>query len=85
MGSVIAALVTIPMLADLVTASAAGEWVPLGQLFLQQPLMAFAVKVAEIALLLSIVDICRRRHPRIGWFVVACAVIAGSLGTLSNT
>lgn len=85
MEALIAAVVTIPMLADLVTANADGEWHPVGQLLLTQPLLAFAAKVAEIALLLAIVAICRRRHPRIGWFVVTVAVIAGMLGTLSNT
>ena len=84
MAALIATLITVPLLSDLLTAGVAQERNPLAAMLLTVPLLAFAAKVAEIAALVAIVDICMPRHPRIGWFVVATAAIAGSIGAISN-
>lgn len=79
-----AVLVTVAIYADLVSANLAGEFNPLARQLLADPRLAFAAKTAEIALILAVVAIGRRRHPRIASLVVVAGVAGGTLGALSN-
>lgn len=81
-----AVLFTIAQLADLVTASrVAREYNPLAAALHAQPMAAFALKVALIAFVVAVAEICARRRPGLARLVLVVGTVAGLFGALTNT
>jgi hypothetical protein len=80
------ALFTVAQLADLVTASrVAHEYNPLASALLAQPVAGFAMKVALIAFVVAVAEICARRRPGLARLVLVIGTLAGLFGALTNT
>jgi len=80
------AVFTIAQLADLVTARVvAHELNPIAVSLASEPLLGFALKVALIALVVAVADICDRRRPGLARLVLVIGTIAGVVGAVSNT
>jgi len=77
---------TVAQLADLVTASAvARELNPIAAGLASQPILGFALKVALIAFVVAVAEICDCRRPGLARLVLVVGTLAGLLGALSNT
>jgi len=77
---------TVAQLADLVSASVvARELNPIAAALAAQPILGFAMKVALIAFVVAIADICDRRRPALARLVLVVGTVAGLAGALSNT
>jgi hypothetical protein len=77
---------TLAQLADLVSATAvARELNPIAAGLASQPLLGFALKVALIAFVVAVAEICDRRRPGLARLVLVVGTLAGLLGALSNT
>ena len=50
-----------------------------------QPILGFALKVALIAFVVAIAEICDRRRPGLARLVLIVGTVAGLAGALSNT
>ena len=80
-----AILVTAALMADLLTANGASEFNPIAKPIMDtQPLLAIAIKLAEIVLVLAVIVISRRKYPHLATLVAVVAVAAGGLGAWSN-
>lgn len=85
LGSLVASF-TVAQLADLVTASlVARELNPIAAALASEPILGFAMKVALIAFVVAIADICDRRRPGLARLVLVVGTLAGLAGALSNT
>lgn len=77
---------SIAQLADLVSALVvAHELNPIAATLVERPLLAFALKVALIAFVVAVAEICDRQRPLVARFVLVVGTVAGLLGALSNT
>lgn len=77
---------TVAQLADLVSALVvARELNPIVASLVGRPLLAVGLKLALIALVVSVAEICDRRRPLLARLVLVIGIIAGLLGALSNT
>jgi len=77
---------TVAQLADLVTASVvARELNPIAAGLASQPLLGFALKVALIAFVVAVAEICDRQRPGLARVVLVVGTLAGLFGALSNT
>ena len=77
---------TLAQLADLVSASlVAHELNPIAAGLASQPLLGFALKVALIAFVVAVAEICDRRRPGLARLVLIVGTLAGLFGALTNT
>jgi hypothetical protein len=77
---------TLAQLADLVSATAvARELNPVAAGLASQPILGFALKVALIAFVVAVAEICDRRRPGLARLVLIVGTLAGLVGALSNT
>ena len=77
---------SIAQLADLVSALVvAHELNPIAATLVERPLLAFALKIALIAFVVAVAEICDRQRPLLARFVLVVGTVAGLLGALSNT
>lgn len=77
---------TLAQLADLVSALVvARELNPIAASLVGRPLLALALKVALVALVVAVAEICDRRRPLLARVVLVIGAVAGLLGALSNT
>jgi hypothetical protein len=82
----LAALFTLSQLADLLTASVvARELNPIAAALASHPMLGFALKIALIAFVVAVADICDRRRPGLARIVLIVGTLAGLAGALSNT
>lgn len=80
------ALFSIAQLADLASALVvARELNPIAASILERPLLALALKLALIALVVAVAELCDRRRPVLARVVLVIGIAAGFLGALSNT
>jgi hypothetical protein len=79
-----AAVITLAQLADLVTARASHEINPFIALVLERPVLAFALKAAEVALILAVVVNADVRHRWLGSALIVMGTTAGVVGAISN-
>jgi hypothetical protein len=81
-----AVLFTLAELADFVTASrVAREYNPLGAALLAQPLVGLAMKLALVAFVVAVADICARRRPGLARLLLLFGTVVGIFGAISNT
>ena len=77
---------TLAQLADLASALVvARELNPIAATVVGQPVLALAVKLALVALVVAVAEICDRRRPLVARGVLLVGTVAGVLGALSNT
>jgi Domain of unknown function (DUF5658) len=77
---------SIAQLADLVSALVvAHELNPIASTLVERPLLAFALKIALIAFVVAVAEICDRERPLVARFVLVIGALAGLIGALSNT
>jgi hypothetical protein len=77
---------TVAQLLDLVSALVvAREMNPIVASMVAQPLLGLALKLALIAFVVAIAEICDRRRPGLARLVLIVGAIAGIVGALSNT
>ncbi len=77
---------TLAQAADLVSALVvARELNPIAASIVGRPLLALALKVALVALVVAVAEICDRRRPLLARAVLLIGTVAGLLGALSNT
>ena len=77
---------TLAQAADLVSALVvARELNPIAASIVERPLLALALKVALVALVVAVAEICDRRRPLLARAVLLIGTVAGLLGALSNT
>ncbi len=77
---------SLAQLADLLSALVvARELNPIAATLVERPLLAFGLKVALVALVVAVAEICDRQRPLVARFVLVVGTVAGLLGALSNT
>ena len=77
---------SLAQLADLVTASVvAHELNPLAARLAAQPPLALAMKLALMAFVVAVAEICDRVRPTLARVVLVVGTLAGLAGALSNT
>lgn len=77
---------SIAQLADLVSALVvAHELNPIAATLVERPLLALALKIALIAFVVAVAEICDRQRPLLARLVLVVGTVAGLLGALSNT
>jgi hypothetical protein len=82
----LAGLFTVAELADLLTAmSVAHEFNPIASALLARPLVGLAMKLALIAFVVAVAEICARRRPGLARSLLVIGTLAGVFGALSNT
>jgi hypothetical protein len=80
------ALFTAAQLLDLASALVvAREMNPIVAGMVAQPILGLALKLALIAFVVAIAEICDRQRPGLARLVLIVGAIAGLVGTLSNT
>ena len=80
------ALFTVAQLADLLTGSVvARELNPIPAALASRPILGFALKIALIAFVVAVAEICDRRRPGLARLVLIVGTLAGLAGALSNT
>jgi len=79
-------LFTLAELADFVTAErVAREYNPLGAVLLEEPLAGLAMKLALVAFVVAVADICARRRPGVARALLVFGTVVGIFGAVSNT
>jgi hypothetical protein len=77
---------TVAQLLDLASALvAAREMNPIVASMVEQPILGLALKLALIAFVVAIAEICDRQRPGLARLVLIVGAIAGLVGALSNT
>lgn len=77
---------TLAQLADLVSALVvARELNPIAASIVGRPVLALGLKLALVALVVAVAEICDRRRPLLARMVLLFGTVAGLLGALSNT
>jgi hypothetical protein len=77
---------TLAQLLDLVSALVvAREMNPIVASMVEQPVLGLALKLALIAFVVAIAEICDRQRPGLARLVLIVGAIAGLVGALSNT
>jgi uncharacterized protein DUF5658 len=77
---------TVAQLLDLVSALVvAREMNPIAAGLVSQPILGLALKLALIAFVVAIAEICDRQRPTLARIVLIVGTIAGLFGALSNT
>jgi Domain of unknown function (DUF5658) len=77
---------TLAQLADLVSALVvARELNPIAASLVGRPVLALGLKLALVALVVAVAEICDRRRPLLARAVLLFGIVAGLLGALSNT
>ncbi len=81
-----ALIFTLAELLDLATATqVARELNPLAAELMQIPLAGLASKLALVAFVVAVADICARRRPRLALGLLLFGTLIGLVGMLSNT
>lgn len=79
-------LFSLAQLADLASALVvARELNPIAASIVERPVLALALKLALIALVVAVAEICDRQRPLVARAVLVIGIVAGVLGALSNT
>ena len=79
-------LFSLAQLADVASALVvARELNPIAASIVERPLLAVALKLALIALVVAVAEICDRQRPLVARMVLLIGIVAGLLGALSNT
>jgi hypothetical protein len=82
----LAVVFTLAQLLDLGSALVvARELNPIAASIVGRPLLALALKLALIALVVAVAEICDRRRPLLARVVLMVGIVAGLFGALSNT
>ena len=77
---------TVAQLADLATGlMVAHELNPIAAAAAQQPILGLALKLALIAFVVAVAEICDRERPGLARFVLLIGTLAGLAGALSNS
>jgi hypothetical protein len=82
----LAAAFSVAQLADLLTALVvARELNPIAAAITREPLLGLALKLALVAFVVAVAEICARVRPGLARLVLVVGTVAGLAGMLSNT